>query len=270
MQYNRGMTWRLGATSYVYAGDLLHNLARLAGQVQDVELVLFDDGAGNGNVPTVADVQTMRQFLADHGMSVTVHLPVDLGGANDSQRRAALALNQRVVETTLPLNPYAWIVHIETARAGTREWLDAAVKDVEQLCATIGDPAQLAIENLESYPPELLEPLFTEFPVARALDVGHLWKQQRDPLPVAAAWLDATRVFHLHGVCRQDDRLIDHASLAVLDAVQLAQLDALLDALRDWHGVLTLEVFEGDYFTSRPILDRVLVRRTKRSAAHVA
>ena len=108
------------------------------------------------------------------------------------------------------------------------------------------DPRQLALENLENYAPEYLLPLFGAFPIRRTLDVGHLWKMGRDPLPLLADWLPATRVVHLHGMAATD-----HQSLAVIAP---AQLDPIVQRLLHWRGVLTLEVFEYDFFTSHAAL----------------
>lgn len=276
MQYNGGMSWRIGATSYVYPGDLAHNLRNLAGEVQDVELVLFEDEAGNGNLPTAQEARRLRRLLDASAMSVSVHLPSDLGGAIEPERRArALALNRRTVEATLVMEPRAWIVHVETEGAGTPVWTEHALADIAVLGDAIGDLSYLAVENLESYAPELLTPVFAALPVARTLDIGHLWKQQRDPLPVMATWLPAARVVHLHGVePRKGDagvqQVIDHLSLACMESTRQRDLDAVLAALLGWRGVLTLEVFEQDYFTSRAAFDRALERIQATRALHVA
>ena len=264
------MRCRIGSTSYVYPGDLRHNLRLLAGQVQDVELVLFEDVPGQGNIPASAEARELRSIAADNGMSLTVHLPADLGGVLPHLERARrLALNRRVVDATMALEPYAWVAHVETEGAGTRQWLDEALVAVEAHTGWIGDPARLAIENLESYAPELLLPLFAEAPVARTLDIGHLWKQQRKPQPVLEAWLPHTRVIHLHGVREVAGKQVDHCSLEVLEPHRLGELETLLALLAEWQGVLTLEVFEEDYFSSRAVLERTIAHMQESSEEHV-
>jgi len=265
------MRWRIGSTSYVYPGDLRHNLRLLAGQVQDVELVLFEDATGQGNIPPAAEAEELRHIAEANDMSLTVHLPCDLGGLLPAEERARRrALNRRVIEATIALEPYAWVAHVETEGAGTRPWLDQALDAVQECVTWIGDAQRLAVENLESYAPELLLPLYAELSVSRTLDIGHLWKQRRNPLPVAETWLPHTRVIHLHGVREEDDRCIDHCSLAVMEAHQLQEMDTLLAMLAGWQGVLTLEVFEEEYFSSRSVLENALARMQKASVAHVA
>jgi len=68
----------------------------------------------------------------------------------------------------------------------------------------------------------------------------------RDPLPVLDAWLPHASVVHLHAMAG-----VDHRSLALAAS---EQLDPVVARLLDWDGVLTLEVFEDDFFTSRMAL----------------
>ena len=63
-------TFRLGSTSYVYPGDLVHNAARLAGQVQDIELVLYVTPSGEHNLPTPREVRELARIAADEGIIV--------------------------------------------------------------------------------------------------------------------------------------------------------------------------------------------------------
>lgn len=260
LAYNAKMRWRLGTTSYIYHGDLAHNLRCLAGQVDDVELILFD-GAWGSNIPSRAETATLRSILEDAGMSVTVHLPADVGGAVDTARRSnALMLNLRTIDAVASLNPWAWIFHVESEGAGTLQWSDSAHSAIARLVGAVDNAAELALENLESYNPALLERFFVEHGIARTLDIGHLWKQAADAEQVKTIvneWLPCTRVIHLHGVESVDGMTRDHCSLAQLSPGRLAELTTLLPLLAEWQGVLTLEVFEEDYFSSRIVLERM-------------
>ncbi|MCX7010033.1 MAG: hypothetical protein NTY53_22795 [Kiritimatiellaeota bacterium] len=51
----RQNSFRVGVTSYVYPADILPNVERLAGRVDDVELVLFESEA---TAPNSADTTT--------------------------------------------------------------------------------------------------------------------------------------------------------------------------------------------------------------------
>jgi sugar phosphate isomerase/epimerase len=241
--------FRLGATSYVYPGDLVHNVERLAGQVQDVELVLFELATGESNLPSAGEVRRLAELGAAHDLTYTVHLPRDLrrgalpGRAGDDP---SLHMAVRVIELTAPLTPFAYVFHLDGTGVAESGWTDQALRAVSALAEKVESPQQLALENLESYPPEALLPVFAELPIARTLDVGHLWRVGRDPLPVVDAWLPHTRVVHLHAMAGYD-----HRSLALAAP---AQLDPVVERLLEWDGVLTLEVFEDDFFTSHAAL----------------
>jgi sugar phosphate isomerase/epimerase len=241
MQHAR---FRLGSTSYVYPGDLLHNARSLAGQVSDIELILFHGAAGS-NIPSKASVNLLAEIARANLMTYTVHLPHDLP-ATDGERADSLRHVQEIVQLFEPLDPYAYVFHITSAHAGSAQWTEGALKTLDALRSLMTDPARWALENLEAYSPQCLEPIFAAHPIQRALDIGHLWKAGIEPLPTLESWLPHTRVIHLHGMKGQD-----HRSLAVIPP---AELDPIVERLLGWSGVVTLEVFEQDFFSSRDAL----------------
>ncbi len=238
------LPFRLGSTSYVYPGDLVFNAERLPGLARDMELVLFDLPTGESNLPDTATVERLAATGAAHDLSYTVHLPHDLRG--DSAGQVSRDVAARVIETTAPLAPYAYVFHLDGRDVDQPSWLDQALRAVEALTHMGASPDRLALENLENYAPEALLPVFEAFPIRRTLDVGHLWRVGRDPLPLMADWLPQARVVHLHGMAERD-----HVSL---DVMPPDRLDPVVTRLLDWDGVLTLEVFEQDFFTSRSAL----------------
>jgi hypothetical protein len=178
-------------------------------------------------------------------------LPFDLP-TRLAEQEAALARIAHLEQLMQPLTPYAYVFHVESARAGEDVWTEGAIRGVQALAVLGSSPSQWALENLESYPPEYLEPIYATVPVCRALDIGHLWKAERDALPTLESWLPQTRVIHLHGLHE-----IDHLSLRLTPPYIL---DPVIERLCDWSGVLTLEVFEDDFFSSRDALHDSLER----------
>lgn len=247
------VSFRLGSTSYVYPGDLLLNATQLAGQVQDMELVLFETASGASNFPSPDEVRQLAAIGAAHNLTYTVHLPLDLR-SESTQLHPSLLMAQRVIELTAPLQPFAYIFHLDGTGVAQPAWLAQAQRALTTLLDLVADPQTLALENLESYAPEWLEPLLARYPISRTLDIGHLWKAGRDPWPVLERWLPHTRVIHLHGMAESD-----HRSLAVMPP---AVLDPLIQRLIPWRGVLTLEVFEADFFTSHRALLGAIQRVT--------
>jgi len=155
-----------------------------------------------------------------------------------------------VIERTRPLAPFAYIVHLDgqaiQSKASVRalaRWQSQAARSLEQVAVWTGDPSRVCVENLENYDPAALAPVLDAVPVSRCVDVGHLWRQGRDPLPYLAQWKSRTRVIHLHGIHERDHQSLAKGAPPVLDPV----VKYLVDHLR---GVVTLEVFGVDDFLS--------------------
>ncbi|MCL4506240.1 MAG: sugar phosphate isomerase/epimerase [Chloroflexi bacterium] len=245
-----GTTFRLGSTSYVYPDDVLPNVQRLAqaGDVDDIELLLFEVDDGPSNLPDDRTLAALIDLAAAHRLTYTVHLPLDLRlSANGTTQHASLVKAERVIKTTLPLTPYAYVFHLDASDIETSGWVERSLSALERLIAWVPQPELLAVENVEAWDPARLEPILKALPISRTTDIGHLWKMRRDPLTVLDGWLPRTRVIHLHGLGERD-----HQSLALMPA---EQLDPVIDRLRNYYGVLTLEVFStSDFFDSRAAL----------------
>src|SRR5258707_12372272 len=108
--------FRVGSTSYVYPDDILPNVEQLAakGDVDDIELILFEVDDGPNNLPNAATVQKLSDIAAQYRLTYTVHLPVDLQLATegDSQHRSLIKA-ERVIKTTRPLDPFAYVFLVD-------------------------------------------------------------------------------------------------------------------------------------------------------------
>lgn len=269
--------FRVGATSYVVEDGLVENAEFLASHVQDMQLVLFDIPGGPSNLPDAAAVNALAVIGARRDFTYTVHLLDDLISEEVILRElstgeliaeeisvAGTALHpslqaaRMLIERTRALTPWAWVGHLDgrsvreqsLVEADLAPWWNQAVCAVEQVAAWIDDPACLAIENLEGYPPDFVTPVVTQTRAGRCVDVGHLWLDDRDPIfhLRAAARL---RVIHLHGVSEQrSESHRDHRSLAL---VAPETVDRVIHYLlrTAYAGVLTLEVFGAvDFWSS--------------------
>ena len=251
------MSFRPGSTSYVYDAGLAENAERLAaaGLVQDIELVLFELDDGQTNFPDSETVSRLKRVRDTYGVSYTVHLPLDLRCAPEGLSHPSLVQARRVIEITRPLTPWATVAHLDGDGYDQTGWRAQALSALRQVVAWAA-PSPVAVENLETYDAAIFASLLAESGARRCVDVGHLWKQGRDPLPLLDAWLPETRVVHLHGC--QNGR--DHISLARMPP---DVLDPVLRRLAAFAGVLTLEVFgEDDFFASRAALLAAMERIT--------
>jgi sugar phosphate isomerase/epimerase len=133
-----------------------------------------------------------------------------------------------------------------------RRWQDQSVRALEIISEWAGGAEKLAVENLETYPLDFIQPVLDRIPVSRCVDVGHLWLDQHDPIPYLKAALPRTRVVHIHGIAERD-----HHSLACMPEEKVrAVWDELLYA--EYEGVLTLEIFsEDDFLSSMEVLEKL-------------
>jgi sugar phosphate isomerase/epimerase len=250
------LPFRLGATSYIVDAGLLDNAAFLCDKVQDMQLVLFDLPDGPSNLPDAATVAALSALADRHSLSYTVHLLDDMQLSERGRGlHPSLQRGQMLIELTHPLQPWAYVLHLDgrgvrdattTTPTALQRWQTDSVIALDLLAGWTAQRDLLAVENLESYPPEFVTPVVTKADVRRCVDVGHLWLDGHDPLPHLAAAFEYIRVVHIHGL--HDGR--DHQSLAHMAPVQL---DPVVEFLlqRRYTGVVTLEVFgEEDFRTS--------------------
>lgn len=247
----RNLPFRLGTTSYIWPDDILPNVRQLALLVDDVELVLFETDEYGSNLPDPATIAELGRIAADHDLTYTVHLPLDLRLADPGAGlHPSLDKARRVIERTLPLNPFAYVLHLDgKAIMGAPDaetlagWQAQAAASLEQVAAWAGGARRLCVENLENYDPASLRDVLDRVPASRCIDVGHLWLLGQDPLAHLREWQERARVIHLHGVVSRD-----HQSLA---AAPPGKLDPVVaHFLAHLRGVVTLEVFGLEDFES--------------------
>lgn len=254
--------FRLGTTSYIVPDDILPNVRYLAGKVRDIELILFEVDDGPNNLPSPEVIHELSQIAKQHDLTYTVHLPLDLKlGEDGSERDESLVKARRVIDCTCGLDPWAYVLHLDGKAVRTssdanliRRWQDQSVRALELVSEWAGCPENLAVENLETYPLDFIQPVLDRIPVSRCVDVGHLWLDGHDPIPYLQAALPRTRVIHIHGIAERD-----HRSLVFMPQEKVsAVLEELLRA--NYEGVFTLEIFsEEDFLSSMDVIHRLNV-----------
>jgi sugar phosphate isomerase/epimerase len=244
--------FRLGTTSYIIPADILPNAHYLAGKIRDIELILFEVDDGPNNLPSDEVIDELSQIASQHDMTFTVHLPLDLKlGDDGSERDLSLIKAKRVIDCTRRLDPWAYVLHLDgksvrtsTDRELIARWQDHSVRALEIVSEWVGGAEKLAVENLETYPLDFIQPVLERIPVSRCVDIGHLWLDGHDPLPYLQAALPRTRVIHIHGLAERD-----HRSLAFMPVEKVrAVWDELIRV--KYAGVLTLEIFSEEDFLS--------------------
>jgi sugar phosphate isomerase/epimerase len=241
-----GFPFRLGCTSYVYPADLLPNVRKMAPIVDDIEIVLFETESLS-NLPGKAVISELTQIQKDHGNSYTVHFPIDkkAASASDQERKYFQEQALKIMDLTLPLNPFAYILHLEGISGdANRDQQDAWTSRSMETCEKIGnfagiDRSAMAVENL-GYPMAWNTGIVNRFGFSLCMDVGHLWLYRHDWEGILAQYLEKTRVIHLHGVW--DGK--DHLSIEENDQETLIKM--VKTYLPGFHNVVTLEVFSEE------------------------
>ncbi len=252
--------FRLGTTSYIIPADILPNAHYLAGKVRDIELILFEVDDGPNNLPSTEVIDELSRIAQQHGMTYTVHLPLDLKlGEDGSGHDQSLVKAKRVIDCTRGLDPWAYGLHLDgkSVRTSTNaelitRWQNQSVRALELVAEWAGSAEKLAVENLETYPLGFIEPVLDRIPVSRCVDIGHLWLDHHDPIPYLQVALPRTRVIHIHGIAERD-----HRSLAFMPQENVSEVwKELIHA--NYEGVLTLEIFsEEDFISSLEVIERL-------------
>jgi len=252
--------FRLGTTSYIIPDDILPNARYLAGKVRDIELILFEVDDGPNNLPSAEVINELAKIGQDHDITYTVHLPLDLKlGEDGSERDQSLVKAKRVIDRTRGLGPWAYVLHLDGKAVRTSKdtewierWQDQSVRALEIVSEWSGGAEKLAVENLETYPLDFIQPVLDRISVSRCVDVGHLWLDGHDPIPYLRAALPHTRVIHVHGIAERDHRSLAFTPQENVNAVWKELMQA------NYQGVLTLEIFsEEDFISSLAVIEKI-------------
>lgn len=293
---------RLGGTSFLLHEEYAAALRFAAARCEDIALLLLQAGQDGELLPGPEEIREIGRICAGEGTSLHVHLPTDVDFSTAQGTRHAVRKVQIAIERAAPLAPHSFVLHVapvtqqDAARAwgmrpnalpeAQRQWIARALAGI---AASLPAPEMLAIENLETFQPDFWDCWLEDRPYSRCLDVGHLWKDGLDPLPILQAWLPRVRVIHLHGLkpgpshpgpsaaapaCAavtlngRFRRLFgphprDHSSLRLMPA---DAIDACMHPLwkNGYAGTLVLEVFDFEAFKAS---HAVLLQSWKRYAA---
>lgn len=234
--------FKLGTTSYIIPADIVPNVKYLADKVDDIELVLFESDE-MANIPSVEVVSELDTLARENELTYTVHLPLDIhtGHSEESERTRSVEKCRRIIERMAPLNPAAYLLHLDGDKRGgvpsddIPRWQAQHHRSLSELIADTA-PGRICVETLD-YPYELVIGIVDEFGLGICLDIGHLLLYGYDVPAHLEAYLQRTGVIHLHGI--QTGR--DHNAISYLDQKFLA---ALLNQLTDcFRNILTLEIF---------------------------
>jgi sugar phosphate isomerase/epimerase len=237
--------FRIGTTSFIYRADIITNVKKLKDYVDDIEIVLFESKENDG-LPDLSVLEEIRHIVGRSDTSVTVHLPLDLrlGDTDPDCRIASVDCAVKIIDRTSIINPWAYIVHLnpgmllETdSQSLWDSWASFCRESLSEIASRTKNSRRICIENLENYRHDRLDSVIEGNPISLCLDIGHLWVQQLDPVPIIEKYGTRIRVVHIHGIRKRD-----HASLKYVEKSELKRVLDALHAIR-FPGVLTIEIF---------------------------
>jgi adenosylcobalamin phosphodiesterase len=246
--------FRLATTSYIIPGALVPNVRFLGRHFDEVELVLFESN-GVSNLPTEAELGELVGSAEEFDLTYNVHLPGDLffGDPDPALRQAFCATAITFYERTLPLQPTAYVLHLDSRKADGEVEADNAAwrrrihESLDIMQASGMDLSRVVVENLE-YPLERIAPLAETYGMDLCLDIGHLLRYGHNLSEQLEAFLPKSRVVHLHGVKDGEDHL-------GLEHLPQQTWDLICRALKEYRGGISLEVFSLDDLS--PSLHRI-------------
>ena len=248
---------RFGGTSWVIPGSFAENLRCLSKDVSDMEIVLFDTEYGC-NLPSRDEVRELRELCIEFGMSCTVHFPRDICPSVDAAERVRCEDSAlRTLELFAPLEPFAWVLHLlgevrgGPVSADVERWRSDTRKSAARVASAVDKRFKVCVETLD-FDYEYVEDIVRESGFSVCLDVGHLIKRGCRVREQCEKYIPDTRVLHVHGVKPDGE---DHSDLTFFDEELLKWI-----AERCGDGkerVASIEVFEGDYARSLPVLRKL-------------
>lgn len=228
----------LACPSFVYPAGYAENVRHLAPFVDEIELLFFESRFRD-SLPSPALIRELAQLARSGGITYNVHLPTDicLGHCDAAVRRTAVEVLKQMIDCCAPLTPTTFTLHLEQDPTGSsvRRWQDNLVASLDAVLS-LGLPGRrISVETLD-YDFDLAAPVIEQHDLSVCMDMGHLMVHGIDITNFFDKWRKRITIAHLHGV----DGHRDHLSL---DRLPAARMTMVVDILRRFAGVVSLEVF---------------------------
>jgi len=240
--YKKMFPFKLSTTSYIYPDHILPNVAMLAPSLDEIELVLFESESQD-NYPDDAQIKDLMSFCLRQDIAFNIHLPMDifLGDENEEVRAQGISVVETVMERTLRLNPSVYVLHFDLRNRDGREetdieaWRMRLLRSVEEMAQNGIDLNRIAVETL-GYPFEWIGDIVEQSGFSICLDIGHILISGQDLKFYSDKYLPEASIIHLHGF----QNGIDHLAI---DRLPKPALKLIFSHLRNYHGIVSLEVF---------------------------
>ncbi len=213
----------------------------LAPFLDEIEVLMFESRWPD-SLPSEQMIAELGQAAEDLGITYNIHLPADvsLSDPDPSMRKHAAETLRMFIRRCRPLSPSAFALHLPCEiplqdKKDIQQWRKRTADGLALLLDAVADSRVLAVETL-MYPFDIADPLIREFDLSVCMDTGHLMLCGFDVKNLWKTYAERIPLMHLHGVRKGKDHLS-------LDCLSSAQADTIREILKNFKGVVSLEVF---------------------------
>lgn len=256
--YKTSFPFKIGTTSFIYPTNYVQNVSMLGPYLDEIELIFFESTPAS--LPSKDEIGVLVSLSNEYNLSYNIHHPLDIfpGTPDASLRQFAVDTIRRIIDLTTPLSPYTHTLHlpfegIDYEYESIKRWKAHISQSMESLRSAGIDGELISVETL-NYPIEWVEDILMDFNLSVCMDMGHLIIYGFSMKDVFGKYHDNTSIIHLHGA--RDGR--DHRAL---DFLKKSNLKTILEILKRFTGVVSLEVFSYDHLlSSLNFLEKVWAR----------
>lgn len=264
--------FKLGTTSFIVPDHIVPNVKKLGPYFDEIEILVFES-LPKEVLPTKKEIAELLELSKNYDLTYNIHLPTDVSLCSenhDDQARAREILLE-VIDLCRPLPVSTHTLHLEvpkTLKGGLNDkqaimaWKDSFKATLRGFLSGLDNPGTISVETLD-YPFSLIEDLVEEFGLHVCLDMGHCIKYDYDWQQTVLRFEDRLPLVHLHGVDFSGAAVKDHKGL---DCLPDSHFEQVLSFLKNYQGVVSLEVFNSDnlrcslkvlskHFKHIPVLD---------------
>lgn len=237
----QAFSFTLACPSFVYPAGYVDNVRRLAPAVDEIQLLFFESRSAQ-SLPSQRLIRELAELAEDKALTYSVHLPTDiyLGHTDPAARRRAVDVVRQLVNRCERLAPSTYTLHLnrnpgDHGDLPSAEWQSRLIDALTQVTLSGVDSRRLSVENLD-FPFAWVASAIEDMDLSVCMDMGHLMVQGVDLTAFYAAWRQRITAIHLHGVNQAGDH-------QPLDCLSRQRMDTVLAILRQFTGVVCLEVY---------------------------
>jgi sugar phosphate isomerase/epimerase len=242
--YKSAFPFKIATTSFIYPDHYVQNIDMLAPYLDEIELIFFESTPGS--LPSKEEIGVLLSLANEYDLSYNIHHPLDISpGAQDRSRREfAIETIQQIIDLTAPLLPSTHTIHLpyeggDFENESLKNWQENIYRSMEKLYGAGISDKMISVETL-NYPIEWVQDILMDFNLSICMDLGHLIIYGFDMKDAFDRYCNVVSIIHLHGANNGRDH-------QALDLLSRADLKTILEILKRFTGIVSLEVFSYDH-----------------------